>query len=154
MRNAMFALILACITMPSMASAEPAGVDLARLADWDIVIPEKALPVEVYVASELRAHIGFAIGLRRPVFRSADRPGCHIFVGESAAMRNSAVGFSTQDFGPEQQRIVVRAGLIAIAGGRPRGTLYGVDWWRENIGVEEAAVLMRKAYGLGEGESF
>ncbi|MAE64826.1 MAG: hypothetical protein CMJ18_11210 [Phycisphaeraceae bacterium] len=136
MRHAMFALMLACMLacmlMPSMAEAEPTGVDLARLVDWDIVIPEKALPVEVYAARELRAHIGFAIGLRLPVFRAADRPGRHIFVGESAAMRDSAAGFSTKDFGPEQLRIVVRDDVIAIAGGRPRGTLYGVYTFLED----------------------
>ena len=74
--------------------------------------------MEAYAARELRAHIGFAIGLRLKIVRSVDRPGRLTFVGESAAMRDSAAGFSTKDFGPEQQRIVVRDGLIAIAGGR------------------------------------
>lgn len=41
-------------------------------------------------------------------------------------MRASNVGFDTEKFGPEQLRIVIGDGNIAIAGGHPRGTLYGV----------------------------
>ena len=36
------------------------------------------------------------------------------------------------DFGPEELRIVIRDGNIAIAGGRPRGTLYGVYTFLED----------------------
>ncbi len=46
------------------------------------------------------------------------------------------MGFSVDEYGPEDLRIVVRDNLIAIAGGRPRGTLYGVYTFLEDyLGV-------------------
>ena len=51
-------------------------------------------------------------------------------------MRDSSVGFKTDEMGNEDLRIVIRDDNIAIAGGRPRGTLYGVYTFLEDyLGV-------------------
>ena len=42
------------------------------------------------------------------------------------------MGFGIEGFGPEDLRIVIRDGNIAIAGGEPRGTLYGVYTFLED----------------------
>ena len=47
-------------------------------------------------------------------------------------MRRSELGFSVEKFGPEDLRVVIRDGNIVIAGGRPRGTLYGVYTFLED----------------------
>ena len=44
----------------------------------------------------------------------------------------SPVGFGIDEFDPEDLRIIIREGNIAIAGGRPRGTLYGVYTFLED----------------------
>ncbi|MCK4283795.1 MAG: hypothetical protein KAX44_05725, partial [Candidatus Brocadiae bacterium] len=116
----MFAVLLLAFCPAARGAA--AGVDLAALEDWDIVVAEDALPSEQYAAEELQTHFQLAAGLRLPIVHTADRPGRHVFVGAGDAMRSSPVGFDAGGMGAEDLRIVVRDENIAIAGGRPRGT--------------------------------
>ena len=104
----------------------PQGVDLARLADWDIVVAEDASPAEQYAAEELKDMLRRCTDHDLPIATKVSRPDSHIFVGAGPVMQGSDVGFSVDGFGAEDLRIVIRDGNIAIAGGRPRGTLYGV----------------------------
>lgn len=131
---------LACVLLlgwtESTTAEPPRGVDLAALDGWDIVVAADASPSVEYAAGELRSFLEEAFGPKLPVVRAADRPTRHIFVGESAAMRASPVGFDGSGFGPEDLRIVIRDDLIAIVGGAPRGTLYGVYTFLEDyLGV-------------------
>jgi len=120
----------------SMVGAVPQGVDLASLKGWDIVVGEDALPSEYYAAEEFQSHFARAGGGNLAIVKTVDRPDRHVFIGPSKAMRESPVGFSTDEFGPEDLRIVVRDRNIAVAGGRPRGTLYGVYTFLEDyLGV-------------------
>ena len=66
-------------------------------------------------------------------------------------MRRSQVGFDVDRFGPEDLRIVIRDGNIAIAGGRPRGTLYGVYTFLEDyLGVRFLTVDHTHVPPLGD----
>lgn len=122
--------------MAGIPAAHGQGLNLARLAGWDIVLDEQAAPAEVYAAGEFRALFARASGIELPIVHSTDRPDRHIFVGAGRAMRASPAGFSVEDFGPEEFRIVVREDGVIIAGGRPRGTLYGVYTFLEDyVGV-------------------
>ena len=125
------------LTLLLVCSIAVAGIDLARTPDWDIVIaPGDGPRVEHDAATELRDHFALAAGVRLPIVTEIDRPRRHLFVGDSAAMRASHVGFETDGFGPEQLRVVIGDDNIAIAGGAPRGTLYGVYTFLENhLGV-------------------
>ena len=124
-----------CGMVPAAAGTS-AGVDLARLSDWNIVVPENAIPSQVYAAEEFQAFFRQAGGAKLPIVHKPDRPDRHVFIGSSPAMRSSNVGFGVEAFGEEDLRIVVRDGNIAIAGGRPRGTLYGVYTFLEDyLGV-------------------
>ncbi|MBN2307887.1 MAG: hypothetical protein JXR94_02885, partial [Candidatus Hydrogenedentes bacterium] len=117
----------ACLLAWQALGAEgPEGVDLARLNGWDIVVAEDAIPAERYAADEFQGLFRQAAGIELPIVGKIDRPGRHVFIGESLPMRASRVGFRVDGFGPEDLRIVIRDANIAIAGGRPRGTLYGV----------------------------
>jgi hypothetical protein len=125
--------IIRCLTLwislpaLSMVQADvPQGVDVAALEGWNIVVAADALPSEQYAAEEFQAHLEQASGLRLPIVATINRPGHHVFIGATDVMQKSNVGFQVKQFGPEDLRIVVRDGNIAIAGGRPRGTLYGV----------------------------
>jgi len=120
----------------SSAVADPAGVDLASLAGWDIVLAPDASPAEAYAAAEFRSLVAQAAGVTLPTVTVTDRDDRHVFIGTSRAMAQSAVGFDCAAMGSEALRIVVRNKLIAIAGGRPRGTLYGVYTFLEDyLGV-------------------
>jgi len=131
------AVVLVLVTLAlCFCSMAEAAVDLAQVGDWDIVISPDAPPSTRYAAEEFRHFFERATGARLPVVREAGRPDGHVFIGAGQAMRASTVGFDTAGFGPEDLRIVVRDGNIAIAGGEPRGTLYGVYTFLEDyLGV-------------------
>ena len=135
----LLAAVAACGTLALGAPAFAAGVggvDLAAMNGWDIVVGEDATPAELYAAEEFQTLFGQATGAKLPISRAAERPGRHVFIGPGAAMKASPVGFDTVGFGPEDLRIVVREDAICIAGGRPRGTLYGVYTFLEDyLGV-------------------
>ena len=127
--------VFACGVVPTTAES-PEAVDLAQLKGWDIVLDDEAIPSEKYAAEEFQEFFSQASGLKLPIVHEPDRPDRHIFIGPSQAMRSSNVGFGVDDFGDEDLRIIVRDGNIAIAGGRPRGTLYGVYTFLEDyLGV-------------------
>ncbi len=111
-------------------------VDLTSLDGWNIVVSPDATESERYAADELQRFLEQATGTELPIVREADRPDQHFFVGPGTAFRNSPVGFSTESYGSETLRIVVQNPHVAIAGGRPRGTLYGVyEFLEEHVGV-------------------
>ena len=129
-------LVLLISISCSAQAAVPQGVNLASLEGWDIVICEEAIPSEVYAAEEFQNHVAKATGHKLPIVKSIDRPDCHVFIGPSKLMRDSQLGFAIDDFGDEDLRVVIRDKNIVIAGGRPRGTLYGVYTFLEDyLGV-------------------
>ena len=124
-----------CGAVPASADT-PVGVDLAQLNGWNIVVADDAIASEVYAAEGFQEFFRQASGVKLPIVQKINRLDRHIFIGSSQAMRSGNVGFSVDDFGEEDLRIVVRDGNIAVAGGRPRGTLYGVYTFLEDyLGV-------------------
>ncbi|MHB8901430.1 MAG: DUF4838 domain-containing protein [Thermoguttaceae bacterium] len=124
--------LLVCLLPLALPGAEPATVDLSQLEGWDIVVADDAIASEKYAAEELQKHLALATGAVLPITGSADRPDRHFFVGPGKAMQAGTAGFSVEPLGQEDLRIVVRGGNVAIAGGRPRGTLYGVYTFLED----------------------
>jgi len=124
-----------CAGAPAGAGV-PSGVNLAALGNWDIVIAPDAPPSTRYAAEEFQALFGAASGTKLAIATAVERPDRHIFIGASPAMRASGAGFEVAGFGEEDFRIIIRDGAIAIAGGEPRGTLYGVYTFLEDyVGV-------------------
>ncbi len=120
----------------AVSAQSQAGVDLAAMRGWDIVVAPEAIPSEQHAAEEFRDLFADSSGVELPIVTSTDRPDNHVFIGQSPRMNTSNVGFDTKGFGDEDLRIVIRDGNIAIAGGRPRGTLYGVYTFLEDyVGV-------------------
>ncbi len=133
-------LLLGSVVLSGFAAgivlAQPPGVDLAGLAGWDIVIAEDAIPSEVYAAQEFQSIFAQAGGIELKIVTAPDRADRHVLIGASQSLTDAALGFDIAAMGAEQLRIVVRDNLIAIAGGRPRGTLYGVYTFLEDyLGV-------------------
>ena len=132
---AVLIVVFACGIIPAIAKS-PQGVNLAQLKGWDIVVADDAIPSEKYAAKEFQEFFGEASGIKLPIVTAVDRPDRHVFIGPSQAFSASNVGFGIKDLGDEDLRIVVRDGNIAIAGGRPRGSLYGVYTFLEDyLGV-------------------
>ncbi len=124
------------LSVGMLAAAEPAGVNLSQLQGWDIVVAEDAIASEKFAAEELQKHIELATGTKLPITGGSERADRHFFVGPGKSMEASPAGFSVDGLGPEDLRIVVRGSEVAIAGGRPRGTLYGVYTFLEDyLGV-------------------
>jgi hypothetical protein len=131
----LLALVTAVAGLASSAQAQVTqGVDLAAMQGWDIVLSPDAIASEQYAAEEFQLFFAQASGVKLPITTSVDRPNKHIFIGSSNALEQSNVGFTASDFGEEDLRIIIRDDNIAIVGGRPRGTLYGVYTFLEEYG--------------------
>ncbi|NQY92296.1 MAG: DUF4838 domain-containing protein [Deltaproteobacteria bacterium] len=124
--------LLTCVSV----AAGPGGVDLAELDGWEIVVAPDAIASEVYAAEEFRDHLTKAGGPMLAIVRTTAKNDQHVYIGSGEDMRRSPAGFDTDRFESDDFRIIVRNGHIAIAGGRPRGTLYGVYTFLEDyLGV-------------------
>jgi hypothetical protein len=120
----------------SLEAGPPEGVNLARMSGWDIVVAEDATASEKYAASEFQELFAAASGQKLPFVTAAKGAGKHVYIGPGDALRSSSVGFDVTQMGQEDLRIVIRDDVIAIAGGRQRGTLYGVYVFLEDyLGV-------------------
>jgi hypothetical protein len=135
-----FKFLIGCVLFCDVCfGAIPQGVNLVDVKTWDIVVAEDASPSEQYAAEEFRDLFKQAGGAELQIVKTAkalERLDKHVYIGSGTAMKASAVGFGVDDYGAEDLRIIIRNNNIAIAGGRPRGTLYGVYVFAEDyLGV-------------------
>ncbi|MBN1421645.1 MAG: DUF4838 domain-containing protein, partial [Planctomycetes bacterium] len=137
MRRTMWIPVLSAgLAAASAEAGAPAGVNLASLGTWDIVIALEAPPSTHYAAEEFQSFFESASGAKLAIATAVERPDRHVFIGASPALRASNVAIDVTGFGEEDLRIVIRDDNIAIAGGEPRGTLYGVYTFLEDyVGV-------------------
>jgi hypothetical protein len=124
-------------TLISADLAHPATtLDAVNMADWTIVLADDAIPSERYAAEEFQSLFNAATGQQLPIVAATQTPKDHVFIGHGQTMSASSVGFAVDDLGEEGLRIRIDQDNIAIAGGRPRGTLYGVyEFFERYFGV-------------------
>lgn len=109
---------------------------LSDPAKWDIVIPREAHPAERTAALEFQRLFALASGHVLPISAAGGSAPRHVYVGLSEALETRFPGFPPPGLGPEDFRLLAEEGLLAIAGGRPRGTLYGVFvFFEDYLGV-------------------
>ncbi len=133
-----FLVAFTTLLFAANAYALAAGVDLTHLSEWNIVVAREAIPSEQYAAEELQTFLEQATGTHLQITHdaSADASSHHFYVGDSAAAEGVIPELKTVRFDPEDLRIVIGDNAIVIAGGRPRGTLYGVYTFLEDyLGV-------------------
>ncbi len=118
-------VLFTLLFISNIASAKDT-IKLSDLKSWTIITAEDAIPSEQYAANEFQALIKKAAGFELPIKQAPGDPTHNIFIGASPAMRSSAIGFDIEGFNEEELRIRITKDNIIIAGGRPRGTLYGV----------------------------
>lgn len=104
--------------------AETPAVD--GMKDWTIVVAADAIPSERYAAEEFQSLFEQATGAKLPIQAEPPKPQHNVFVGPGKAMAASDVAVGVDDLGEEGVRIRIARDNVAIAGGRPRGTLYAV----------------------------
>ena len=114
----LFSLVPGLVSQPVL--------DLSAVRDWTIVVAPDALPSEKYAAEEFQALLEKAVGFRVPIASKSPGASRNIFIGPSQDLNSSPVACRVDDLGDEGLRIRVAADNLAITGGRPRGTLYGV----------------------------
>lgn len=100
-------------------------VPIAELTKWPIVVVAEPAPAEQYAAVQLKELLARATGSEMTIVTQSNMQNPGIFVGK-------AVNLQSVDLGEEVFRIKITNHRIDIAGGSPRGTLYGVYTFLED----------------------
>lgn len=112
------------------------NLDLLKLNNWKIIASTNAIASEKFAAEEFRSLLEKSTGIKLEIIDKPTNKFKNIFIGYSNEMVQSNCGFSINDLGEEGLRINIKKNNIAIAGGRPRGTLYGVyEFFEKYFGV-------------------
>jgi hypothetical protein len=115
-----------------------ATLDVSQMRGWSIVIDDAAIPSDLYgwqddltqkyAAEEFQRWFEGATRIQLPLHTTIEGRGPHhIYIGSDAA------GVDPTGLGDEEIRIVVENDRIIIVGGRPRGTLYAVYQFLEEL---------------------
>ncbi|MFH0964649.1 MAG: DUF4838 domain-containing protein [Planctomycetota bacterium] len=125
-RAAMLAIVLVSLILLATPSA---ALTLAKdgASDYVIVLPPDATPSEEFAADELASHLKEMTGADLPIVRDPDPLPAHaILLGISDRLKELGVTVNAPALGKEACVLRVVGDSLVIAGGRPRGTLYGV----------------------------
>jgi len=96
-------------------------------SDYRIVVAKDCPPPVNYAARELQSYLGKIAGARLPIVADAEPPRPHeIWVGRSSRLDSLAVAMDWATLGKEGYVLRTVGERLVIAGGEPRGTLYGV----------------------------
>lgn len=103
--------------------------------DYVIVLGRDAIAPEETAARELQGHLQSVTGARLPIHKEGDVPpgAGQIVVGPSAAFRSALGGVDMNALGRDGIVMKTVGGNLYLAGGRPRGTLYAVYTFLEDV---------------------
>lgn len=119
-----------------VAAHTAAALNPRAMQDWTIVVADNALPSERYAGEEFQALFKQATGLSLPITAAAPNKKHNIFIGPDAVATAGWRAFGVDKLGEEGLHIRITRNNILIAGGRPRGTLYGVyEFFERHLGV-------------------
>ena len=105
-----------------------ASLRIGSMQGWRISVYAEAIPAEKHAAAEFQRLFREATGIDLPLGGSTDESARSVRIGKGAA--------DTADLGDEGLRVVVGTDTLAIAGGQPRGTLYGVyQFMEDGLGI-------------------
>jgi hypothetical protein len=95
-------------------------------SDYVIRISDKAEPAEKYAARELQKYIFAISNCNLPIINTNIESAKIIQIGFTGAPQSLLQGLTVSEFGSEEFLIRTSDNVLLIAGGKPRGTLYGV----------------------------
>ena len=119
--KALIFFAVAALAFPGRADA-----DLLTVA-----VPRGRIPAEKTAARELTEYLGKMTGRRVVVVDEGKAGKADIHLGATAFAKAQVPGLGA--FGKEEWTVLVRDGALVIAGGRPRGTLYAVYHYLEDV---------------------
>ncbi len=132
-RNIATAFCVLIVTFSCRSATAVTIVNDGR-SDYSIVLAHDAIPAERTAARELADHLEQMSGARLPVVDDSDFDGSHgILLGRPRQLAALGVSPYWKALGKEGYVLRVVDGHLVIAGGRPRGTLYGVYWLLEKV---------------------
>ncbi|MFW6154950.1 MAG: DUF4838 domain-containing protein [Planctomycetota bacterium] len=131
-------LLLGTCFIPLFATAAAGSLTLAAggASEYVVVGAPDASPSERWAVTELVDHLEQMTGAALPV-RAGDAPAPAraILVGDSPAVRALGVTIDHDALGTDGFVVRTVGDRLVIAGGRTRGTLYGVYTFLESLGV-------------------
>ena len=111
-------------------------LNLKSVKDWKIVVVNDAIPSEKFAAQEFQSLFNQATGIKLAITDSPNAKLKNIFIGYSSVVKKLMPDIDNMDLGQEGLKIKITKDNIAIIGGKPRGTLYGVYEFAERyLGV-------------------
>ena len=120
-------LILLMLTLVSVGSAGALTLVEGSKSNYVVVVGANAIPAEQFAAEELVLHVKRMSGVELPIVTDATPlPDPAILLGKTRHLEKLGVEIDWQQFGKEDHLLQVTGDHLIIAGGRPRGVLYGV----------------------------
>jgi Domain of unknown function (DUF4838) len=127
--TALVSLVLLAAALPASAGLTIARHGQARVR---IVVGPDASETERYAAGELALFLHLVTGASFPVSETPGGAGGRLLVGPAAA-KSAGAGLPPSDLAPEEIFIRTAGGDLVLAGGSPRGTLYAVYAFLEDV---------------------
>jgi hypothetical protein len=125
------------VTLFVLLSLPASGVPLVKngRSDYSICVAADASPSERHGAQELQRFVEEMSGARLPVTEQCDPARQKlVFIGASGALKSTAPGLDPEKAGAEGYYLKTQGAHLIIAGGRLRGTMYGVYGFLEGLG--------------------
>jgi hypothetical protein len=128
-------LLTLALVASSAAAATKGSLTPQAMTSWQIVCDPIATPSEQYAASEFQRLFRELTGVDLPLTQASAAGSNAVFIGPGAVAR-SGQPTDRRALGEEALRIRIGPRVVCIDGGRPRGTLYGVyEFFEELCGV-------------------
>jgi hypothetical protein len=128
-------VVFVALTTVVTARAEVPCLTPAAMASWRIVCDARATESERYAAGEFQLLFRGMTGKTLPIAAVPPGSGGAVYIGPGAVVR-SGQRMPAVKLGEEGLRIRLSKDALCIDGGRPRGTLYGVyEFFEELCGV-------------------
>ena len=140
-------VLVATLLVALLATQGGADVNVVSdgRTDYCIILGKDASPSEHWAASELKRFVGEMSGAMLPYSPDgADVPEKAILIGDSQALRSLGVSIDFKDLGDEGYAIRTVGDRLIIAGGKLRGTLYGVYTFLEALGCRFLSETVNK----------
>jgi hypothetical protein len=128
-------LFILALTVAAATGAGKGAITPAAMTSWKIVCDPAATESERYAAGEFQRLFKGLTGAVLPLVQTSSPDSGAVFVGPDAVARSGqAAGRGV--LGEEALRLEIGPKAVCIDGGRPRGTLYGVyEFFEELCGV-------------------
>ena len=124
--NARGATVLMLIFLGAMPAGALTLVEAGQ-SQYVIVVSSEAIPAEQFAAEELALHLEEMSGSKLPIVTDAEPLPSHaVLLGRTRFLQELGVEVDWEQFGKEGYLLRVSGNHLIIAGGQPRGVLYGV----------------------------